>query len=425
MGTIEEELHMSVDEEDDDRRRNAIIGFALVCGAGLSTALGASLVFFPKLVQLTSKYTLASSLGMSSGVMLYVSFTEIYRKSEDAFEDAGYSEDVAFIISSCCFFGGAIFMILLDIFVHQLANPSHSHSDDHVHQHVIPSSKFEATRVADATSSTKENVEVETLGAEILPCVHDHDVTPILVDHAPTLESRRDNEVDGEYVSHCVGCSADPANELEKWKKKAGDEIQGKDNDNTAAAGDIHVSTSSSDGDEKRSSDENVITLTSQHAEPLAENETKLMKMGMNTAFAIALHNFPEGLATFVAAQDNPSVGAVLAIAIGIHNIPEGVCVALPIYYSTGDSIKAFSWALLSGVSEPIAALLGWTILASSFTDVMYGVLFGMVSGMMVMITLKELIPTAHRYDKDDKVVTYSLIVGMGIMSLSLCLFRI
>merc|ERR1712072_176356 len=80
----------------------------------------------------------------------------------------------------------------------------------------------------------------------------------------------------------------------------------------------------------------------------------KLQKMGLMTALAIGIHNFPEGLATFVATLHDPNVGAALAVAIGIHNIPEGLCVSIPIYYSTGSRTKALAWALLSGISEPI-----------------------------------------------------------------------
>jgi ZIP family zinc transporter len=137
---------------------------------------------------------------------------------------------------------------------------------------------------------------------------------------------------------------------------------------------------------------------------------------------AIGLHNFPEGLATFVASLDDPHVGGVLAIAIALHNIPEGLCVAMPIYYATGNRWKAFAWAALSGFSEILGAFLGWAILANSFSDTLYAVLFGVVAGMMVIISVRELLPTAHRYDPDDTVVTYSFIVGMAIMSLSLVL---
>jgi len=143
----------------------------------------------------------------------------------------------------------------------------------------------------------------------------------------------------------------------------------------------------------------------------------------LQTAVAIALHNFPEGLATYVSVLNDPKIGAVLAIAIGIHNIPEGFCVALPIYYATGNRLKAFMWGALSGISEPIGALLGYIVLANRFSNVTYGIMFGIVAGMMVMISLKELLPTAYRYDPGDTVVTYSLIAGMVVISLSLVLF--
>jgi ZIP family zinc transporter len=156
-----------------------------------------------------------------------------------------------------------------------------------------------------------------------------------------------------------------------------------------------------------------------------AEEQKALMRMSINTAVAIGLHNFPEGLATFVAALNDTRVGAVLAVAIAIHNIPEGLCVAMPVYYATGNRWKAFGWAVLSGVSEPIAALLGWAVLANSFSDDMYAILFGLVAGMMVIISVRELLPTAHRYDPEDTVVTYSFMVGMAIMAVSLVLFLI
>lgn len=136
-----------------------------------------------------------------------------------------------------------------------------------------------------------------------------------------------------------------------------------------------------------------------------------------------SLHNFPEGLATFLSTLADPSVGIVLAIAIAIHNIPEGICVAMPVYYATGSRWKAFGWAVLSGLSEPFAALLGWVVLASVFSDALYATLFGVVAGMMVIISTRELMPTAHRYDPEDSVVTYSFMVGMAIMALSLVLF--
>ena len=155
-----------------------------------------------------------------------------------------------------------------------------------------------------------------------------------------------------------------------------------------------------------------------------AGDDQRLVRMGLMTAVAIGIHNFPEGLATFVSALSDPSVGLALAVAIAIHNIPEGVCVAIPVYYATGNRWKAFGWALLSGVSEPIGAALGWLILKDIMSELVYGLLFGLVAGMMVNITLHELIPTAVRYDPADKVTTNSIIAGMGIMAISLVLFK-
>merc|ERR1711977_533003 len=129
---------------------------------------------------------------------------------------------------------------------------------------------------------------------------------------------------------------------------------------------------------------------------PKADDTTKdkrLESMGMMTALAIGIHNFPEGLATFVATLDDPSVGVSLAIAIAVHNIPEGLCVAMPVYYATGSRLKAFFWAFLSGISEPIGAGIGWAVLYKTMDDSAYGAIFGIVGGMMIHISVKELIP--------------------------------
>ena len=154
------------------------------------------------------------------------------------------------------------------------------------------------------------------------------------------------------------------------------------------------------------------------------EDQSKhLVKMGLMAALAITIHNFPEGLATFVGTLDDPVVGYGLAVAIAIHNIPEGLCVAVPIYYATKDRWTAFKWAFISGISEPLGAGLGWAVLYRVMNDTTYGVMFGLVAGMMVNICLHELIPTAFKYDPKDKVVTNSLICGMAVMATSLLMF--
>ena len=156
------------------------------------------------------------------------------------------------------------------------------------------------------------------------------------------------------------------------------------------------------------------------------KERSQLGRMGAMTALAIALHNFPEGLATFLATVSDPSVGIALGVAIAVHNIPEGVCVAMPMYYSTGSRKKGVIWSLISGVTEPIGGIVGYAILQPVFTDFVFGIIFAMVGGMMVFIVLHELLPTAHRYmPHASGQVTFFVVLGMAVMALSLVLFAI
>eukprot|EP01025_Chloroclados_australasicus_P018552 TRINITY_DN1979_c1_g1_i5.p2 TRINITY_DN1979_c1_g1~~TRINITY_DN1979_c1_g1_i5.p2 ORF type:complete len:353 (+),score=35.00 TRINITY_DN1979_c1_g1_i5:107-1060(+) len=151
-----------------------------------------------------------------------------------------------------------------------------------------------------------------------------------------------------------------------------------------------------------------------------------LQKMGLMTALAIGIHNLPEGLATFAAALADPVNGVAIAVAIALHNIPEGVCVAMPVYYATGSRWKGFLWAFLSGLSEPVGGLLGWLVLyGNRMSDIAYGALFCTVAGMMVYISINELIPTALKYDPHNKVVSLGVVIGMVVISASLLMFTI
>lgn len=318
---------------------NAPIGFALVMAAGASTGIGAAVVFNQKLVELASKQVLAAGLGLSAGVMLYVSFVEIFGKSLGGFQDSGYSEEDAYLCATVCFFAGVLMMKLVDKLVHML----------------------------------------------------DPDIDCCAGAGCTDLQQQTDSNAQGngkpEALASSDSAAKDPSQE-------------------GANTNDVSLEASA---DHK--------------PEATKASDKKLKRMGLNTALAIAIHNFPEGLATFVATVDDPAVGATLAIAIAIHNIPEGLCVSVPVFYSTGHRWKAFGWGVLSGISEPIGALLGWVILMNAMTDAVYGILFGIVAGMMVAIVLHELLPTAHRYDPKDVWVTNSVIAGMMIMSASLVMF--
>lgn len=147
-----------------------------------------------------------------------------------------------------------------------------------------------------------------------------------------------------------------------------------------------------------------------------------LMKMGTFTALAIAIHNFPEGIATFTSALQDPGLGIAIAVAIAIHNIPEGVAVAVPIYYATGDKKKAFKLSFLSGLSEPIGALVAFLFLMPFLDDIMFGIIFAAVAGIMVFISLDELLPAAKKFDEGHYSI-YGVVSGMAVMAISLLLF--
>lgn len=151
-------------------------------------------------------------------------------------------------------------------------------------------------------------------------------------------------------------------------------------------------------------------------------HQNNLMRMGMFTALAIGIHNFPEGLATFTAAISDPSLGIPIAVAIAIHNIPEGIAVAVPIFYATGSKMKAFKLSFLSGLSEPIGALVGYVLLYRFFNDAVFGFIFAAVAGIMVYISLDELLPSAREYGEHHLSI-YGMIAGMAVMALSLLLF--
>lgn len=149
----------------------------------------------------------------------------------------------------------------------------------------------------------------------------------------------------------------------------------------------------------------------------------KLMRMGLMTALAIGIHNFPEGIATFTTAVDNTSLGIAIAVAIAIHNIPEGIAVSVPIYYATGDRLRAFKLSLLSGLAEPVGALLAWAVLMPFMSPTLMGCILAGVAGIMVFISIDELLPAAREYGEAHTSI-YGVVAGMALMAGSLLLLR-
>lgn len=147
----------------------------------------------------------------------------------------------------------------------------------------------------------------------------------------------------------------------------------------------------------------------------------RLLRMGLLTALAIAIHNFPEGVATFLAALHDPALGVPIAIAIALHNIPEGIAVSVPVYYATGSRIKAFWYSFLSGVAEPIGALVGYMVLVTILNEMMLGIAFAAVGGIMVFISLDGLLPAAREFG-EHHLSMYGVVSGMAVMAVSLVL---
>ena len=269
-----------------------LIAFLLTLFAGLSTGLGSGIAFFAK----KSKVGFLSfGLGFSAGVMVYISFVEILRKSTELIA-AVSGLKLASWIAVGSFFLGIIITALIDKLIPEYENPHEVRSD-------------------------------------------------------------RDLSL-----------------------------LKGKDTD----------SNDMSSGSLKRT--------------------------GVFTALAIAIHNFPEGMVTFFGALVDPVFGVSIAVAVAIHNIPEGMSISVPLFYATGNRKKAFTYSLLSGLAEPLGAVVGYFILRPFLNEVVIGVSFAIVAGIMVFISFDELLPTARKYGKGHTAIL-GLVLGMGVMALSLLLF--
>jgi zinc transporter, ZIP family len=281
-----------------------LLAFLVTLGAGLATGIGSLLAFTR--TKPSDKF-LAFMLGLSAGVMIYVSLVEIFQKAVVSLTAATGDSGQGYLWATIGFFAGFIVIAIIDkIFGH-----FHDHGEEVVSANVSE---------------------------------HHHDA--------------HDVDVSG-MVSEL--------NETEEKERKG------------------------------------------------------LMRMGLFTALAIAIHNFPEGLATFMATIQEPALGMAFAVAIAIHNIPEGVAVSIPIYRATGSKIKAFWYSFASGLAEPVGAVVGFFILREFINEYFFGVVFAGVAGIMIYVSLDELLPTAKRYDHHLPIM--GVFVGMAIMAASLVLF--
>ena len=293
---------------------NVWFALGLTVFAGMSTGIGSVLAF---LTQRTNFRFLSIATGFSAGVMLYVSFVEIFYKGVDSLA-ATYGDPLGHWINAASFFGGMALIGLIDALIPHAENPHEIHSE-----------------------------------AESAPLYDPQ--API-----PDMEHQHDDCIPSAHRHH----------------------------------------------------------------------STRLMRMGLFTALAIAIHNFPEGLATFLAALEDPSLGIPIAIAIALHNIPEGMSVSVPIFYATGNRKKAFVYSLLSGLAEPVGAGIAYLVLrffvggeSGVMPPQLMGILFAGVAGIMVYISLDELLPTSRAYGRGHDSL-FGLVGGMVVMAVSLLLMR-
>jgi ZIP family zinc transporter len=156
---------------------------------------------------------------------------------------------------------------------------------------------------------------------------------------------------------------------------------------------------------------------------PGAEGRRDLWRIGFLTATAIAIHNFPEGMATYLAALDDPRMGIGIAIAVALHNIPEGISVAVPIYFATGRRRRAFVLSFFSGLAEPLGGVVAAVALNWLIPEYATGLIFASVAGVMVYISIDELLPTAHKYGHSHEVLA-CIAGGMAVMAVSLLILQ-
>ena len=341
--------------------RNVVVAFSLTILAGISTMIGAAAPYFPSRFQ-NSPLGLAGALGFAAGVMIYVSFVDIFAgKTLDAFEEAeGVGPEFAHTVGGLFFFAGMGAIASLNALTHRCGAEAFDHSEL-----VMPPA---GGRVGGSPGPHSSHWSHDGITY----------VDQLSSGHAASLldESYESESYDGTY-----------------------DEEEEEDSAATTDCESGGVSTQ----------------------DPGLEKE--LFRMSMRTLVAVAVHNVFDGLAVFVSALADGRAGVAVAFAIAVHNAPEGALLALPIYHASGSKARGFWYGSFSGFTEPIGALVGYAILRDSESPWAYGIMFGLVSGMMVFISVRELLPYARRYDPDDRVSTWSCVVGMFVMAVSLALF--
>ncbi|PRW59678.1 zinc transporter [Chlorella sorokiniana] len=403
---------------------NVGVAWAMVVGAGAASSLGACVVFC---VRMATPKVVAASLGFAAGVMMYVVFTEILMvECNDLFHQAGYSVDASYRLATICFFGGVLLTALLDAFVHLM-----------MHWAAKRRRRVQGGR-AGGPSCCSASGEETAHDACALPGIASPASSECGEEHPIAL--RRGGCV-AQPVQLCASCAALDAANAKEQAASTGDSKEsememgsiagGSKDAMAAAASPTRISVRRQPccagnpdccGPTARCYNTGVgpaaaeIVPGTEAAEVVAVLQSDphtqdLLRMGIVTGVAICVHNIPEGLATFVGALNDAK-------------IPEGICVAMPIYYSTGSKWKGFLWGSLTGFAEPLGGLIGYLAVQEQ-DPLSFAIVFGLVSGMMVYVAIKELLPSAFRFDPKDKLTSTGILIGMAVMAISLLLFTL
>jgi len=149
----------------------------------------------------------------------------------------------------------------------------------------------------------------------------------------------------------------------------------------------------------------------------------KLNKVAVLLFLGITIHNFPEGIAVFFSSMSNIELGILVAIAIAMHNIPEGIAVAMPIFYATKKRSKALLYSFLSGIAEPIGAILSFVFLSPFLNDFVLGIILSATAGIMIFISFDELLPYVYKH-KNQHLSMLGLFLGMFVIAISIYLLK-
>ena len=400
---------------------DVLFAFGLTLLAGVSTGIGSLFAFFTKR---NNQKFLAVTLGFSAGVMIYVSMIEIFQKAQTSISGEVGSYAGSWITVGA-FFLGIVFIAMLDKFlpkekdVYQLSGNRQKKQYLKKLQHSNIINKNSKYKINNILLKQKKNHKlyklyninkVKIINEKISYIKLNRKISNKKISNITIADKTiTDKTITDKTITDKTITDKIKKNKTKLIKQDNKKILKSKYN---LKANHLLIKKNNINFDNQY----NTLTFTQ------SKKQQKLLRMGIFTALAISIHNFPEGLATFMSALQDPQIAVAVAIAIAIHNIPEGIAVAMPIYYATGNRKKAFLFSFLSGLTEPIGALIGYLIFLPIMSDLVFGIVFASVAGIMVFISLDELLPASREYGK-PYLSMYGLIGGMLIMALSLLLF--